>query len=123
MTHVHETDKGTADANPDPLSPTPSKLATPSASVCWGVPTTLVVNDVERFIEKYTKTGFKEIIKSANQWNYIQIQNLLMWFYFYENNIVLTFGLILIFFIYLFSNSLFIIITFRMNYLYWNIKQ
>ena len=39
---------------------------------------TLVVNDVERFIEKYTKTGFKEFIKSANQWNYIQIQNLLM---------------------------------------------
>jgi len=38
---------------------------------------TLVVNDVDKFIEKYTKTGFKEIIKSANRWNYIQIQNLL----------------------------------------------
>jgi hypothetical protein len=38
---------------------------------------TLVVNNADKFIEKYTKTGFKEIIKTANQWNYIQIQNLL----------------------------------------------
>jgi hypothetical protein len=42
---LQETDKGTAEAKPDPLRPTPVNITTPSLSVCCGEPTITVVKE------------------------------------------------------------------------------